>query len=289
MRTMHQYKALPPTYDGKYSKLASPSRNITTCNHRSTIDRCSIITSRRTTMDKTGSRPPVHRQSNNDQGSSSGGGSNSLPTKGHQCQWLSNMEADPSKVLTLLGTRSIGYLTKLLQLSFEEHCFQEAFASWEFEVNRYEREKTACNSIPRDKRSSAAASPAYSIKHKRLQQCQGDHHRVLQDHGFILRGCGNYIQSFDSNTVNQHTTSRSSATGQKQHQAKGYSSSHNNKGKGKEGYPTGRGNQCQQRNPFRGASKGKGKVLSKQQHERQRKVKRKKTHATNLDDKAASC
>ena len=31
-----------------------------------------------------------------------------------------------------VGTRSIGYLTKLLKPSFEEHRFEEAFASWEF-------------------------------------------------------------------------------------------------------------------------------------------------------------
>ena len=39
--------------------------------------------------------------------------------------------------------RSIGYLTKLLKACFEEHRFEEAFASWEFEVNRHERENTA--------------------------------------------------------------------------------------------------------------------------------------------------
>ena len=42
-----------------------------------------------------------------------------------------------------VGTRSIGYLTKLLKPSFDESKFEEAFASWEFEINRYEPDKSA--------------------------------------------------------------------------------------------------------------------------------------------------
>ena len=42
-----------------------------------------------------------------------------------------------------VGTRSIGYLTKLLKPSFDESKFEEAFATWEFETNRYERDNSA--------------------------------------------------------------------------------------------------------------------------------------------------
>ena len=39
---------------------------------------------------------------------------------------------------TPLGTRSIGYLTKLLKPTFDHNNFQESFSDWEFELQRYE-------------------------------------------------------------------------------------------------------------------------------------------------------
>jgi len=39
-----------------------------------------------------------------------------------------------------LGTRSIGYLTKLLKPTFNHNNFEESFSTWEFEVDRYERD-----------------------------------------------------------------------------------------------------------------------------------------------------
>ena len=39
-----------------------------------------------------------------------------------------------------VGTRGIGYLTKLPQL--DEHNFEETFSTWEFEVGRYKRDTT---------------------------------------------------------------------------------------------------------------------------------------------------
>ena len=39
-----------------------------------------------------------------------------------------------------IGTRSIGYLTKLLKPQFDEHKFEESYTTWEFEVTRYERD-----------------------------------------------------------------------------------------------------------------------------------------------------
>ena len=40
------------------------------------------------------------------------------------------------------GTRSIGYLTKLLKPTFDTNNFEESFSNWEFELNRYERDNT---------------------------------------------------------------------------------------------------------------------------------------------------
>ena len=58
---------------------------------------------------------------------------------------------------------------------------------WKGEHSHHPRLHQDSHLTQRDKRSSAAASPAHSIQHKRLQHCQGDHHRVLQDYGIILK------------------------------------------------------------------------------------------------------
>ena len=41
---------------------------------------------------------------------------------------------------TPLGTRSTGYLTKLLRPTFNHNNVEESFSTWEFEVERYERD-----------------------------------------------------------------------------------------------------------------------------------------------------
>ena len=38
-----------------------------------------------------------------------------------------------------VGTRSVGYLTKLLEPTFHEAQFEERFLSWEYDINRYEK------------------------------------------------------------------------------------------------------------------------------------------------------
>ena len=42
-----------------------------------------------------------------------------------------------------VGTRSIGYLTKLLKPTFDTNNFEESFSTWEFELARYERDNNA--------------------------------------------------------------------------------------------------------------------------------------------------
>ena len=42
-----------------------------------------------------------------------------------------------------VGTRSIGYLTKLLKQKFDNNNFEESFSTWEFELAHYERDNSA--------------------------------------------------------------------------------------------------------------------------------------------------
>ena len=41
-----------------------------------------------------------------------------------------------------VGTRSMGYLTKLLKPTFDIHSFEESFAHWEYEVTKFERDNS---------------------------------------------------------------------------------------------------------------------------------------------------
>ena len=41
-----------------------------------------------------------------------------------------------------LGTRSIGYLTRLLKPQLDEQKFEESFATWEFQLSRYEQDNS---------------------------------------------------------------------------------------------------------------------------------------------------
>ena len=43
---------------------------------------------------------------------------------------------------TPLGTRSIGYLTKLLKPTFDSNNFEESFCNWEYELQRYEHDNS---------------------------------------------------------------------------------------------------------------------------------------------------
>ena len=91
-----------------------------------------------------------------------------------------------------LGTRSSGYLTKLLKPTFNHNNFEESFSTWEFEVDRYERDNNTqlpdkvkisvlmnettglCNSITPERRTST-----------NIPNDQRDHYRVLQDNNSL--------------------------------------------------------------------------------------------------------
>ena len=48
-----------------------------------------------------------------------------------------------NRFATPVGTRSIGYLTKLLKPTFDINNFEESFSTWQFELARYERDNNA--------------------------------------------------------------------------------------------------------------------------------------------------
>ena len=43
---------------------------------------------------------------------------------------------------TPIGTRSIGYLTKLLEPTFDTNNFEESFSNWEYEIQQYESDNS---------------------------------------------------------------------------------------------------------------------------------------------------
>ena len=50
-----------------------------------------------------------------------------------------------------VGTRSVGYLTKLLEPTFNEAQFEEQLLQWEYDINRYKKDNGAA--LPDGKKS----------------------------------------------------------------------------------------------------------------------------------------
>ena len=204
-----------------------------------------------------------------------------------------------------VGTRSIGYLAKLLKPSFDEHRFEEAFASWEFEVNRYERENTV--NIPDSIKIAILLNETRGALQQHLQLTASntrDYNTVREIIIEYYRTTASFsrmqqLQSYDPNTTNQHTTSQGPAPmdigaaynsswqkgkgkgkkghqkGKGKHQGKGYNSSFNNKGKRKRRISHRSRESISTRKPVQRSIKGERKVSPKHQHERKRKSKRK--------------
>ena len=305
VRTMHQYKIPPPTYDGNYSQFEEWKYRFTAY--------AGLINP---VLPRLLARAETSLQAITDDLLRDGA---STPAEGDQ--WIrlaaelqfiliSTTKASAATVCRQMGinsngfetwrqihrrfsipvgTRSIGYLTKLLKPSFDEHRFEEAFASWEFEVNRYERENTV--NIPDSIKIAILLNETRGALQQHLQLTASntrDYNTVREIIIEYYRTTASFsrmqqLQSYDPNTSNQHTTSQGPAPmdigaaynsswqkgkgkgkkghqkGKGKHQGKGYNSSFNNKGKGKGGYPIGQGNPFQQGNQYKGASKGKGK------------------------------
>lgn len=104
-----------------------------------------------------------------------------------------------------VGTRSIGYLTKLLKPTLDPNNFEESFSNWEFDVNRYEKDNNATLPdqvkiaiLKRDQRTSATTLTTECQQHTHIQRPQAHHDGVLsnntslqQDATGIIKQCCN--------------------------------------------------------------------------------------------------
>ena len=61
-----------------------------------------------------------------------------------------------------VGTTSIGYLTKLLEPTFDMNNFEETFSQWEFELNKFERDNG--QALPESVKIAVLSSPQWNKK-----------------------------------------------------------------------------------------------------------------------------
>ena len=155
LATAHRFKLRPPTFDGNYAKFEEWQYKFTAymglmdAIYPQLRDRSEAATTRLTDTElmaaaatqqegerwqqlatdlkyilisaTTGSAATVCRQHQHEMG---------LEIFRQLCQRFS----------IPLGTRSIGYLTKLLKPKFDNNNFEESFTTWEIELARFERD-----------------------------------------------------------------------------------------------------------------------------------------------------
>lgn len=144
-----------------------------------------------------------------------------------------------------VGTRSIGYLTKLLKPSLDEHRFEEAFATWEFEINRYERDNGT--SLPDNIKIAVLLNETRGALQQHLQLTASN----TTDYNAIRSIIVEYHRAAASFTRMQQLTNQQpddkgpapmdigAATKGKKGKGKGKSKGHHNgKGKGYNQHPT---------------------------------------------------
>ena len=56
-----------------------------------------------------------------------------------------------------MGITSIGYLTKLLEPTFDMNNFEETFSQWDFELNKFERDNG--QALPESVKIAVLSSP----------------------------------------------------------------------------------------------------------------------------------
>ena len=94
-----------------------------------------------------------------------------------------------------LGTRSIGYLTRLLKPQLDEQKFEESFTTWEFQLSRYEQDNNT--KLPDAVKIAMLLNETRGPLQQHLQlqagnttdQINGD--RVLQSNSIIHQATGN--------------------------------------------------------------------------------------------------
>ena len=113
------------------------------------------------------------------------------------------------------GTRSVGYLTKLLKPTLDENKFEEAFAQWEHDVQRYEqdngtpltRRSQNSNTSQRDKGSTTTTLTAErhnSHNSHNIQPDQDRHPGVLPVYSSIHENAGTWTAQQRATTKAQH-------------------------------------------------------------------------------------
>ena len=160
-----------------------------------------------------------------------------------------------------LGTRSIGYLTNLLKPTFDTNNFEESFATWEFELSRFERDNG--QQLPDAVKIAVLLNETTGPLQQHLQLLSGSNPSYRQVKDTI-------IEYYRSNTAFTKLTQSSSVStnfggGQAPMDIGAF-----NKGKGKKGKGKHKG-----KNKGKGYGynvyKGKGKQGGKQQYHQQGK------------------
>eukprot|EP00438_Fugacium_kawagutii_P036716 Skav213889 [mRNA] locus=scaffold245:101765:108896:- [translate_table: standard] len=177
-----------------------------------------------------------------------------------------------------VGTRSIGYLTKLLKPIFDEHRFEETFSAWEFEVHRYERDNGT--TLPDGIKIAVLINETKGALQQHLQltastvtqyaqlrtiileyyRAQASFGRMQQQQAAAAAATSQGPAPMDIGAFNKgFNKGKGKSKGKGKHQGKGYGSYNNysNKGKGKYQRPIG------QATSYKGASKGFNKGYNK--------------------------
>ena len=184
---------------------------------------------------------------------------------------------------TPLGTRSIGYLTKLLKPTFDHNNFEESFSNWEFELQRYEADNTTRlpdqvkiavlmnetrGPLQQHLHLNAGTSPTYAAIRATIMEYYRTtmaFTRLHQQSSAVSSNLGGGTAPMDIGV-----TYKGKGKGKGKHKGKG-KGKNNSKGKGYgyKGYGMnnkGKGNGKQQWQPVQQAKGDKGKGKNKGQH-----------------------
>ena len=161
-----------------------------------------------------------------------------------------------------VGTRSMGYLTKLLKPTFDTHNFEESFAHWEYEVTKFERDNSM--TLPDQVKIAVLLNETTGPLQQHLQLLAGTN----QTYAAIRTTITEYYRATTAFSRMQASQAPSSAVGtsysggtgpmdigaigkSKGYKGKGYSKGKGYGNKGKAGKGHGKG--------YKGSSKGKYK------------------------------
>ena len=170
---------------------------------------------------------------------------------------------------TPIGTRSIGYLTKLLEPTFDTNNFEESFSNWEYEIQQYESDNST--NLPEQVKVAvlmnrtrgplqqhlhlnAGASPTYAEIRTTITEYQRAHttfSRLQQNPSSAVSS--NYNGGTAPMDVGAISKGKHKGKGKGKH--KGKKGKKGNKGKGYGSY-----GQHQQGNYTSQSTKGKGKI-----------------------------